>query len=547
MKRYPFISICCFIIFNFIFSYHTNASIFVPSTGKYIWQAVERVVIAHENNDQTMILSPLYQGEKTDFAWVVPTPNKLQINTVNYELFSNLDEIASNDFSIYHNIIGDDTNIEDLEISPDDLYTVNTFKFAEASDMLDWLNSKGYDLPENSSYLVENYIYKDWYFNIIEIDSENLLEDMGFLPPLSISFTTENLIYPIKLKSLRLLWQNLVSSKSDEDIKEVESELERGQTDFSSSSSHSMDSLPESTKIDMYILSENRKTHADFETTFGSWLKKDQINSLSKNSDSKNWYSCQNSKLFFTKLNSTIKYTNYTNDLVFKDALDNTELLKTKTESGSSNAYIWFYIIACLIFLILLFISPIGLSFILGLYLIKPNQAGFKKVIGLFIQVISVLFLIGLMFFSYLLVWGDYLKKLGWDRVRFSLDSNNYQFNESNIKYLIISVLISQIVFLVWMIAIWSTQNKKKLKLISHDGKTTKEMDCHDEIGKHIFEKSMNSKNPEDPEFEVELEKKSNLSKDQKSDAEELPSFEDTRPKSKIVKPKTKKIKVDKG
>ncbi|MFH1749321.1 MAG: DUF2330 domain-containing protein [bacterium] len=538
MKKRLFILTCCLISISFIFGFQAQASIFAPGDDKHIWQAVERAVIVHENNDQTMIMSPLYEGDKTDFAWIIPTPSKLQINTIDYDLFSNLDTISNNDFSIYKDIIKDNIELSELEVDSENLYTINTFKFSETSDMLDWLDSKNYNLPENSNYLIQRYIQKDWYFNIIEVNSENIKEDMGFLPPLLISFISEDLIYPIKLKSLRLLWQDAMPGESGEGVKQVEDELKEGQTDFGADSTYPVDSLPETTKIDMYILSENRKTHADFETTFGKWLNKDQINSLSQD-----WYSCQSSKLFFTKMYSTINYIDYTNDLVFDDALDNQELLNSGTSPGSSKINIWLYFLVGFIFLALLFISPIGLSFAMGLYLTKQERAGIRKTTGLLLQGISLLSLISLVVFSYLLIWQGYLKDFGWDSVKFTLN-NNYEFDENNIKYFVVSTLISQLLFLIWIIIIWVLQNKKKTKLVSHDGTTSKELNNHDEIGDHIFEKNINNKDYQDPEFEVELEKKSQTPK--KSD-EDLPTFKEEKAKSKIIKPKTKKIKVNKG
>lgn len=544
MKKSISITLLSIISTVILFGVQTHASIFVPTNDKYIWQAVERTVIVHEDNDQTMVMSPLYQGDKTDFAWIIPTPSKPQINTINYDLFSNLDTISKNDLSIYKNITEDNVKFDDLEIDSKNLYTINTFKFSETSDIFDWLNSKNYKLPDNSSYLIQEYIQKDWYFSIIEINSENLKVNMGFLPPISVNFTSEDLIYPIKLKSLRLLWQGPVPDEPNKDVKQVEDELEEGQTNFSTNSTYSADSLPTTTKIDMYILSEQQKTHADFETTFGKWLNSDQINSLAKDSQSKNWYSCQSSKLFFTKMHSTIKYTNYTNNLVFDNAASNQELLDSKTTSESSKINIWLYLVVSFIFLALLFVSPIGLSFAIGLYLTKLEKAGIRKITGLIFQIISLLFLISLMVFSSLLIWQDYLKAFGWNSANFTWDSNKYEFDENTIKYLIISTLISQLLFLIWIVIMWLLQNKKKAKLVSHDGTTSKELNNHDEIGDHIFEKSINSKDYQDPEFEVELEKKSQTST---QNNEVLPTFKEEKPKSKITKPKTKKIKVNKG
>ncbi len=547
MKKIILTIICCILSTTLLFNFKAQASIFVPSTDKYIWQAIERVVIVHENNNQTIVLSPLYIGDKTDFAWIIPTPNKLNIESVNYDLFSNLDNISNNDLAIYKDIVESTTEFKNLENNKQDLYTINTFKFSESDEIIKWLSSNKYDLPDYSNYLLNDYIQKDWYFNIIEVNSKNLIENMGYLPPLSISFNSNNLVYPIKLKSLRLLWQNPVPENSEENIKEVKEKLQEGQTNFNTTSNYSIDSMPSTTSIDMYILSENRKSHSDFKTTYASWLNKDEVESLSKTSNSKNWYNCQNSKLFFTKMHSSINYTHYESDLVFEDALNNKQILNNQDSSNNLNISMWIYSIISLIFLILLFISPIGLSFALGLYLTKLEKSGIRKITGLLLESIALISLMSLMVFSYFLIWQGYLKKINFDRFKFNWNNADYNFNEETIKYFVVSVLIAQFIFLLWMILFWVLQNKKKPTLTTHDGKSSKELNNHNEIGEHIFKKGSNNKDYQDPEFEVELENKSKESIEIKDNRKNLPSFTPEKPKSKIIKPKTQKIKVNKG
>jgi hypothetical protein len=87
------------------------------------------------------------------------------------------------------------------------------------------------------------------------------------------------------------------------------------------------------------------------------------------------------------------------------------------------------------------------------------------------------------------------------------------------------------------MIAVWVMQSRKKSTLTSHDGKKSKEIKNNEEIGDHIFEKTSKSVSSNDSEFEIELEKI-----DQKKN-----NLESKKPKSKITKPKTTKVKVDRG
>lgn len=523
----------------------THASIFIPPKDYYLWQTGERAVLVHENNQETLILSPAINGDLVGSAWIIPTPNKPDIDYVSKKLFTELDKISENDHAVFKEVLKDFSSIPKLDIKNTDIYEVNTFQFAESAGMLQWLNENEYYLPGDSQYLLDQYIEHNWYFTILKMNFskfDEILENnkkQAFLPPLKLSFSSSKLIYPIRMKSFRMLWRNEAGLTNEEEVSEeeisnVEEELERGETEFDKK--YSASDLPETLYIDLYILAENKKTHKDFSTTYANWLDKKAIKNLAKDSEKNPWYSPEASKLFFTKIHAPIDYTEYNNDLEFVDAKNN-QKVGISTEQESPKIKFWLYILASIIFLILILISPIGFIFGLGLYLIKAEKSGIRKTTGILFEILSFLTLLGLIIFNYLLIFHNYLSKLGLKDLKITWEKNSYIFTESQITKFLIAFVVAQILVLIGIFIIWFFQFRKKSNLVSHDGKVSKKIKNNEEIGDHIFEKTPASQTSKDREFEIELEK---TSEDQKVKKE-------TEPKSKIVKPKTKKIKVTKG
>ena len=89
------------LLFLSLFYSRASASILVPPKNYSTWQAGERAVVVWENQQETLVLSPNIKGDKTNFVWLIPTPNQPEIQYVSQKLFTNLDQISQNQHEIF--------------------------------------------------------------------------------------------------------------------------------------------------------------------------------------------------------------------------------------------------------------------------------------------------------------------------------------------------------------------------------------------------------------------------------------------------------------
>ncbi|MFA5135153.1 MAG: DUF2330 domain-containing protein [Patescibacteria group bacterium] len=188
----------------------------VPPVDYWVQETDQEAVILYDQGIETLIISITFEGNAKDFGWVVPAPAQPTVEKGSDELFTNLEELTRQRYSYEENVFGLGTadsvkqpGVTIIETKKIDYYDVTVLSSTDEGSLTAWLNDNGYSFPESASYILDSYIENGWYFVAMKINPESLeWADVsqqlktGHATPVSISFETKNIVYPLKISSV---------------------------------------------------------------------------------------------------------------------------------------------------------------------------------------------------------------------------------------------------------------------------------------------------------------------------------------------------------
>lgn len=350
--------------------------------GFYVSETGQKALIYYQNQTENLVVSTSFQGNSKDFAWVIPTPNKPEVFKSDNSIFAELqkitntsDNISSISKSMPNLGTMTESSVEVIEEKTIDIYDTAVLKATDDKALAQWLQDHGYSFPQNKSYMLSDYINNDWYFVIAKIqdiliqDSEisNQLSS-GTVTPLRLQFQSNKIIYPMKLTRLALDYaaENIPQATDGEM--------------FLDSSRSKMD-------ISLYVLTDNKTTQNQLETSWANWIDAKDIAKLNDSVTQDNWI--EGNKLFLTKMDNYIA----TEDL-------NNDFLITKAENNSiypvpvyKTFDFWLGNLLSLLLTILIAIfSPLGMLFIIAIiFQMLLTKKRWLYILGSVYQVIACL------------------------------------------------------------------------------------------------------------------------------------------------------------
>jgi|GEM_PF-1373205 Uncharacterized protein conserved in bacteria len=202
------------------------------------------LVFDPETKTQTMVLSTMYVGQPTDFAWVIPVPNLPSRDQITvweggefafWELFdkteprlqtrlqtSGVGLVGCSGCGYASNAPGQPSEptepgfvgvkvVDQLQIKGLDIALL---KAQSAADLTGWLNTNGYRFPDGAVNVLEHYIGKGWDFVAVKVDTpDEESQSMppsppplwrGYFPrnPLKLTFRTDRCVFPMRISSV---------------------------------------------------------------------------------------------------------------------------------------------------------------------------------------------------------------------------------------------------------------------------------------------------------------------------------------------------------
>lgn len=193
-----------------------------PTVGEPVVQAGERIVFAHQDGKVVAHIQIQYQGEASDFAWLLPLPAEPDLRLGTEELFQRLEETTGPKFTL-NQTQGDGCGgpsigcggaefatagfrgpqmepagvaVKESSAGPYDWAVVRA---DDKQPMIDWLNDNGYFVPAGTQEAIDPYIRPGAYFLALKLQAGQTLGD---LQPVVVEYASERPMIPIILTSV---------------------------------------------------------------------------------------------------------------------------------------------------------------------------------------------------------------------------------------------------------------------------------------------------------------------------------------------------------
>jgi hypothetical protein len=185
-----------------------DGAFFIP-TEQDIYQPSQKALILYADGREDLVLSVRYEGSATEFGWVIPVPNRPEVDVADPELFWELSiltwlEMPFPSGGAFVTSESQEPDVEVLEEKTVGPYDIAVLSAEEPTALIDWLNSNGYSLPEAGEKIIDEYINKNWYFVATKIHpgEEAVGLAQGTIEPLVVSFESDRIVYPLRITSL---------------------------------------------------------------------------------------------------------------------------------------------------------------------------------------------------------------------------------------------------------------------------------------------------------------------------------------------------------
>lgn len=210
-------ALALFLFAALIFTPSTFASLVIYPPPYPVIETAQKAVIWYENGVETLILSTTFRGSAKDFGWLIPVPQKPQVDRASDEIYTALDDLTRPKYEVNRGPLELPLGISGLEETPGappaptvietksvDIFDVTTIEAKDDKGLKDWLSKNGYPYPQNRDHIIKSYIDEGWFFVVVKVNSgvlgyaQQALRD-GHATPLKIVFSSEQIVYPIKL------------------------------------------------------------------------------------------------------------------------------------------------------------------------------------------------------------------------------------------------------------------------------------------------------------------------------------------------------------
>jgi hypothetical protein len=196
---------------------HANGLMVAPPD-YWVNETTQEAVIFFEGGHEEMILAAGFEGSASDFAWIVPTPSIPTVTRGSWEIFSALRDITEQ--TVTDPVLGgysgefdsaqyiDREAVQEIERQTVAYYDIAVLNARTTESLLEWFAANGFVYPENSRYVLEDYINAGWYFTAIKLNTDNLPSSAktslttGRSIPLHFSFDAERMVFPMQLSQV---------------------------------------------------------------------------------------------------------------------------------------------------------------------------------------------------------------------------------------------------------------------------------------------------------------------------------------------------------
>ncbi len=199
---------------------------FFCNTGAPVNQTGEQILFAVEDGQVEAIVGVQYAGPSEEFAWIVPTPSRPEVDVSSNIIFSRLDQLLRAQFYaqwFYDGDCGWDfaaedgaaagggppspspdadgrgvTVVEQSQVGP---YDYAVLQATSVEPLFEWLRTNDYDLPPVIEPFVEPYVLMedDVHFVAFKLSKDS---DDGDIAPIVLRYESDEPMIPIQLTAV---------------------------------------------------------------------------------------------------------------------------------------------------------------------------------------------------------------------------------------------------------------------------------------------------------------------------------------------------------
>ena len=379
-----------------------------PPPDYYVAETDQKAVLFYDKGVETLILSITFTGNAKDFAWVVPTPSRPEVDKASSELFLSLEELTrpprgrqwTDGYNLGAAPAMEKSAVEVLETKEVGIYEIKVLAASKADALAKWLSENGYQFPEKGGYVLEDYIKNKWYYTAVKIRPEVVWKDVteklrtGQAAPLKLTFKSDKIVYPLKITSLTSLWQTPEPRIRRMGYPEQEIAIAPG--------------MPypyqDRAGILLYVFDNCEKSLPGFNTQYAEIIKAEEIEDLAYDDEGEPWMKTKKD-FVLTKLYRNMKFTEMNDDLILRSAKNGLKVSSSASvfpfnsnevfeeEEGVLENFLYTFIA-----LIVWAISPVGLIFLICAFLLFTVKSKFVRFLSWLGQGITIFGWVSIMF-----------------------------------------------------------------------------------------------------------------------------------------------------
>jgi hypothetical protein len=380
-----------------------------PPPDRYVAETDQKAVLFYDKGVETLILSITFTGNAKDFAWVVPTPSRPEVDKASSELFLSLEELTRppvnrqwDGYNLGAAPTTEKSSVEVLETKEVGIYEIKVLAASKANDLAKWLSENGYQFPEKGGYVLEDYIKNKWYYTAVKIRPEVVWKDVteklrtGQAAPLKLTFKSDKIVYPLKITSLTSLWQMPEPKIRRMTYPEQEIAIAPG--------------MPypypyqDRVGILLYVFDNCEKSLPGFNTQYAEIIEAEEIKDLAYDDEGEPWMKTKKD-FVLTKLYRNMKFTEMNDDLILRNAKNGVKVSSSASvfpfnsnevfeeEQGILKNFLYSFIA-----LIVWAISPVGLIFLICAFLLFTVKSKFVRFLSWLGQGVAIFGWVSIMF-----------------------------------------------------------------------------------------------------------------------------------------------------